>query len=377
MERWRVHKFGGSSVADADCMERVALDSRSGSPPPAVGRALGVPWRHRCAARSGERRGAAGGRCLRAPRGAFDSATSISPTPCFDADARREYIEQLDKDCADIHRPAETVRVIRSAPAAVRDLVVGFGEIWSTRLFTPYLSARGRRPGRVRWIDARDVIRVEWGALGSGCALAGISGERPDGHRARNRRDADRHRLHRARRGTACRRRSDETAATSPPRSSGTLLDADEIIIWTDVDGVLSADPRLVPDATIIDSLSYEEAMELAYFGAKVIHPQTMAPAVVKEIPIWIRNTFAPDEAGDADLRPPDVQPCGQGHHEHRRSRARERGRRRDDWRARHRAASVRRAARARHLGRAHLAGELRAFHLFRDPAGGSRADGG
>src|SRR5690606_6858036 len=65
----------------------------------------------------------------------------------------------------------------------------------------------------------------------------------------------------------------------------GALLDAAEIHIWTDVDGVLSADPRRVPEATVIDSLSYHEAMELAYFGAKVIHPQTMAPAVQKEIP--------------------------------------------------------------------------------------------
>src|SRR6185503_11046921 len=78
----------------------------------------------------------------------------------------------------------------------------------------------------------------------------------------------------------------------------GALLGAEEIHIWTDVDGVLSADPRLVPDATIIDSLSYEEAMELAYFGAKVIHPQTMAPAVARGIPIWIRNTFAPEKPG-------------------------------------------------------------------------------
>src|SRR5207253_9429613 len=58
------------------------------------------------------------------------------------------------------------------------------------------------------------------------------------------------------------------------------LLGASEIHIWTDVDGVLSADPRRVPDATVIDSLSYSEAMELAYFGAKVLHPQTVAPAV-------------------------------------------------------------------------------------------------
>jgi aspartokinase/homoserine dehydrogenase 1 len=75
----------------------------------------------------------------------------------------------------------------------------------------------------------------------------------------------------------------------------GALLDASEIHIWTDVDGVLSADPRRVPNARVIDQLSYNEAMELAYFGAKVIHPQTMAPAVGRSIPIYIRNTFAPE----------------------------------------------------------------------------------
>ncbi|MEJ0008732.1 MAG: aspartate kinase [Steroidobacteraceae bacterium] len=78
----------------------------------------------------------------------------------------------------------------------------------------------------------------------------------------------------------------------------GALLGAAEIQIWTDVDGVLSADPRRVPDAKVIDSLSYNEAMELAYFGAKVIHPQTMAPAIGRKIPIWIRNTFAPQKPG-------------------------------------------------------------------------------
>ena len=100
----------------------------------------------------------------------------------------------------------------------------------------------------------------------------------------------------------------------------GDLLDAEEIVIWTDVDGVLSADPRRVPDATVIDSLSYHEAMELAYFGAKVIHPQTMAPAVAKRIPIWIKNTFAPEKAGLADLRIAELDSPRQGHHEHRRA---------------------------------------------------------
>jgi aspartokinase/homoserine dehydrogenase 1 len=78
----------------------------------------------------------------------------------------------------------------------------------------------------------------------------------------------------------------------------GALFDAAEIHIWTDVDGVLSADPRLVPDAFPLPRLSYEEAFELAYFGAKVIHPQTMAPATERGLPLIIRNTFKPEHPG-------------------------------------------------------------------------------
>jgi hypothetical protein len=71
-----------------------------------------------------------------------------------------------------------------------------------------------------------------------------------------------------------------------------------------------------VPDARVIDSLSYNEAMELAYFGAKVIHPQTMAPAVSATIPIWIRNTFAPEAPLHADRAyRPTTAAAGQGHH--------------------------------------------------------------
>lgn len=78
----------------------------------------------------------------------------------------------------------------------------------------------------------------------------------------------------------------------------GAALDADEVIIWTDVDGVLTADPRLVPDARIIPEISYREAAELAYFGAKVLHPKTLRPVVPGAIPVWIRNSFAPERPG-------------------------------------------------------------------------------
>jgi bifunctional aspartokinase / homoserine dehydrogenase 1 len=78
----------------------------------------------------------------------------------------------------------------------------------------------------------------------------------------------------------------------------GAALDADEVIIWTDVDGVLTADPRLVPDARIIPEISYREAAELAYFGAKVLHPKTLRPVIPGGIPVWIRNSFAPERRG-------------------------------------------------------------------------------
>src|SRR5207249_3505501 len=78
----------------------------------------------------------------------------------------------------------------------------------------------------------------------------------------------------------------------------GAALDANEVIIWTDVDGVLTADPRLVPEARTIPVISYREAAELAYFGAKVLHPKTLNPVVQEAIPVWIRNSFAPDRPG-------------------------------------------------------------------------------
>ncbi|MGO9802630.1 MAG: bifunctional aspartate kinase/homoserine dehydrogenase I, partial [Steroidobacteraceae bacterium] len=185
----------------------------------------------------------------------------------------------------------------RASPRGVSDLVAGYGELWSTRLLRPLLEERARRPGPVAWLDARRVVVVEWGPLGPAVqwpeTRANISAQVPPsfhgtlvitGFVAVDRRGVP---------TTLGRNGSDFSASIF-----GALLGAAEILIWTDVDGVLSADPRRVPDARVIDALSYNEAMELAYFGAKVIHPQTMAPAVADGIPVRIRNTFAPEKVG-------------------------------------------------------------------------------
>jgi aspartate kinase len=78
----------------------------------------------------------------------------------------------------------------------------------------------------------------------------------------------------------------------------GSVLKASEVIIWTDVDGILTTDPRLVPNATTIPEISYREAGELARYGAKVLHPKTLRPVMEDGIPVWIRNTFSPARRG-------------------------------------------------------------------------------
>jgi bifunctional aspartokinase / homoserine dehydrogenase 1 len=78
----------------------------------------------------------------------------------------------------------------------------------------------------------------------------------------------------------------------------GAALGAQETVIWTDVDGVKTADPRLVPEAQTIPEISYNEAAELAYFGAKVLHPNTLRPVTAAGVPVWIRNSFAPEKPG-------------------------------------------------------------------------------
>ncbi|MFZ1768185.1 MAG: aspartate kinase, partial [Caldilinea sp.] len=78
----------------------------------------------------------------------------------------------------------------------------------------------------------------------------------------------------------------------------GAALHADEIQIWTDVNGVMTADPRIVPNARSLHQLSYEEVAELAYYGAKVLHPKTVTPAIDKKIPVRVLNTFEPAHPG-------------------------------------------------------------------------------
>lgn len=201
------------------------------------------------------------------------------------------WLERQFEDAADM---LHALLLLGSPSREAMEFVQGLGEVFSARLLSAHLLARGQA---AVYLDARDVLVVRHEELGvavdwatSEAKLAAWRAAHPGtrviatGFVAR---DPE------GRATTLGRNGSDYSAAIF-----GALFGASEIHIWTDVDGVLSADPRHVPEAVLLPHLSYDEACELAYFGAKVIHPQTMAPAIARGIPIRIRNTFKPEHEG-------------------------------------------------------------------------------
>ncbi|WP_028917335.1 bifunctional aspartate kinase/homoserine dehydrogenase I [Pseudoxanthomonas sp. J35] len=203
-------------------------------------------------------------------------------------------VEWLDQRFDELAQVLAALSVIGGLPEEVLQRVQGLGEVYSARLLGEHLRALG---ADCAVLDAREVLVVSHGDLGvdvdwemSGQKLAAWRAANPQprvvvtGFVARD---------PQGRITTLGRNGSDYSGAIF-----ARLFEADELHIWTDVDGVLSADPRVVPEAVQLDSLSYDEACELAYFGAKVVHPQTMAPAMERGTPIIIRNTFHPEHPG-------------------------------------------------------------------------------
>ncbi len=287
-----VHKFGGTSVADAERYRHVAqlLLAREEAVQVTV---------------------------VSAMKGVTDALIAVAGLAADDAPHWRDAwhalrarhrgaavallgehagltVEWLDARFDHLAEVLGALAVIGELPVEVLDRVQGLGEVYSAQLLGQYLQSLGEE---CAVLDARDVLVVDRGELGvdvdwvqSAQRLARWREAHPSprvvatGFVARDRRD---------RITTLGRNGSDYSGAIF-----AALFNADELHIWTDVDGVLSADPRVVPEAVQLDALSYDEACELAYFGAKVVHPQTMSPAIERGLPIIIRNTFNPLHPG-------------------------------------------------------------------------------
>jgi aspartokinase/homoserine dehydrogenase 1 len=204
--------------------------------------------------------------------------------------------EFLDVHFTEIRRITEGIHLLGEFSDRTRDKLLSYGEVLSSGILARVLRDSG---GPFRHADAREWITGEWtphGVLVNQAETEKLIRERLQPILDRG--------LSPVVPGFICRTTEGHTATLGRNGSDysasivGAALDAREIWIYTDVDGVMTADPNLVAEATVLPRISYQEAAEMSYFGAKVLHPKTMIPAVVKCIPIRIKNTFSPKADG-------------------------------------------------------------------------------
>ena len=325
---WEVHKFGGTSVANAECFLRAASiveEQRSAS---------GTKDKQICVVVS-----AMGGKpkvtdlLLNSVKAAADrDEEKVNSLLALVLEKHHTCIDLLDPipedeksrlktiisgDIHNIRDILKTVALMKWQATRISELCAGHGELWSSQILAALLDHRARssleaahRGDRFVFLDARKVIIVEEDdqqmnnggesglVLWDECAgkLKQTLSEEWDANFG-GQSSSSSQLMHFVATGFIAS--NSQNVATTLGRDGsdysaaifGRLLQSTVITIWTDVDGVLSADPRRVPDATILPDVSFNEAMELAYFGAKVIHPKTMQPAIMAspQIPIYIR----------------------------------------------------------------------------------------
>jgi bifunctional aspartokinase / homoserine dehydrogenase 1 len=294
----QVMKFGGTSVGDASCIARVieivAKSARQNPVVVVVSAMSGVTNRLIEAATCSE----AGDRDRASAllQGLGEQHALALEALIHDSETRKRLAPGIEENLRLAHRLCEGTALIHELTPRTLDAISSLGERLSAPLVAGALSEQGvhseaieatelvvtdsyhgaaeplmdlthqRCEARIRPLLQKGIVPV----------VTGFIGATPDGVLT-----------------TLGRGGSDYSATIL-----GGALGADEVIIWTDVNGVLSADPRLVPEARTIPEISYREAAELAYFGAKVLHPKTLRAVMQAGIPVWIRNTFEPENPG-------------------------------------------------------------------------------
>ena len=289
-------KFGGTSVGDADAIaQTIAViiqtktkDPHTGVVTSAVSGVTDILVQSARAAEQGQRQP-----FLDARETLYEKHMTAAQALLTNQKELADYEQHLTEKLQLFVRLCSAVNVLGELTARGLDVISGLGE----RLSAPLLAAALREHGcQASWVDAAEVVVTDnqFGEaaplLVPTCArvqshlrpmmmagvtpvITGFVAATEDGTPT-----------------TLGRGGSDFSAAIL-----GACLPADEIQIWTDVDGILTADPRIVPNARTQAHLSYNEAAELAYFGAKVLHPKAILPAIERGIPVRICNTFHPD----------------------------------------------------------------------------------
>lgn len=220
-------------------------------------------------------------------------------------------ISNIDQDQDAVKAMLLAASKMRGVPPQMLELVAGLGEVWSAQTLAAYLKTTG---AACEWIDARDVLIVPDGPL-SGLGEKGTAMDNIEPFW-----DESKERLQRwwqsnmaekegttpfviitgfvcstmSGRPTTLKRSGSDYSATIFAK----ILDASNVTFWKNVSGVYTADPRQVPEAFPINSMTFDEAMELAYFGGQVLHPSAMVPCIEERIPVLVKNVFDPAHPG-------------------------------------------------------------------------------
>lgn len=300
-----VMKFGGSSLSDADRIERVvdiAKDNRAEDDVVLVVSALGSVTDLLLDMATDAATGADEERLEEELDELLERHVDVASRVMDDPKREEDLHETVEDLVEELRNLVFAVNHLGELTERSRDYVMSFGEKLSAAIVSAALDARGENSEPL-WEDNLGIVTDS--AFGSA---------RPDMETSRE--NLRENVLPRLERGeipvaTGYVAQNDRGIVTTLGRGGsdysasiiGASIDADEIWIYTDVDGVMTCDPRIEPRAQTIPVLSYREAMEVSFFGAEVLHPKTIKPAMERGIPVRVRNTFNPDAEGTKIIR--------------------------------------------------------------------------
>ncbi|XP_021762687.1 bifunctional aspartokinase/homoserine dehydrogenase 2, chloroplastic-like [Chenopodium quinoa] len=299
-DMWSVHKFGGTCVGCPDRIKSVAeivvkdVSERKLVVVSAMSKVTDMMYDLIKRAQSRDES------FLSALDAVLEKHTSTAKD-MLEGDDLLSFLSRLHDDINNLKAMLRAIYIAGHATESFTDFVVGYGELWSAQMLSLVIKQKGYD---CKWMDTRDVLVVnptssnqvdpdfpeserrldKWFSNNPSSIIiaTGFIATTPDNIPTTLKRDG-----------------SDFSAAIM-----GALLRAGQVTIWTDVDGVYSADPRKVSEAVILHTLSYQEAWEMSYFGANVLHPRTIIPVMRYDIPIVIRNVFNLAAPGTKICRP-------------------------------------------------------------------------
>lgn len=290
----QVLKFGGTSVANAENIQKVVSivkEALTKQPTVVVVSALGGITDTLLGAAI---QAAAGEEAYKEKLAVIEKRHLEAVKQLLPVTQQSAVLSLVKKMCNEIEDICNGIFLLKECSLQTRDRIMSYGELLSSRIIAHAFNQSGIP---AVWKDSRELIQTN-SHFGNAAVNFQATNRLVTDYFTASAKNlyilpgfvaADTNSIT----TTLGRGGSDYTAAII-----GAALDASVVEIWTDVSGMMTADPRLVANARIIPAISYQEAMELSHFGAKVIYPPTIQPLMKKNIPVWIKNTFAPADYG-------------------------------------------------------------------------------